>query len=140
MSTNDNTNPKPVSERLKTYRSAMTASGYARTEVVIPQEVKAAAESIAKAEGVKVMDVLSAFTEMGLRTYRAETTPLHTNSAVVPLGGVHESALQLSGALGAAPLFEASAGACGLTSSLNLLPSHADMESPIAAFIRKRKG
>jgi hypothetical protein len=118
--------------RLQAYRRRLNESDLVRAEILLPRSVRDAIQAIAKTEGAKYLETVSALAQMGLETYQGYASTVSPSEG---LAGTH--ALRSCSAL-APQSYAASANfASAVTGSA--LSSAALASSPLARFLKSRK-
>jgi hypothetical protein len=118
--------------RLQAYRRRLNESDLVRAEVLLPRSVRDAVQAIAKAEGVKYLETVSALAQMGLEAYQGYASTLSPSKG---LAGTH--ALRSCSAM-EPQSFAASANFASAV-TVSALSSASLASSPLARFLKSRK-
>jgi hypothetical protein len=117
--------PLSGAHRLQAYRRRLSESEMVRTETLLPKAVSDSAQEIARTEGLKYQETVSALVQMGLEAYQAQTqAPIAPPNLVAQCFGAAVPPAPTPGAL--------------LRSANVTVPASASI-SPLARFLKARK-
>lgn len=125
------------SEKVSAFRSRLQRAGYLRKEVLVTPYTETRAEELAKAHGVRSVDVYSALLEFGLQAYDQEAADCG-RLAVATAQFVSGNGAYGEVAVRQAPSLAYALSNMANSSSLASAPANPGAD-PIATFFQKRK-
>jgi len=118
--------------RLQAYRRRLNESDLVRAEILLPRSVRDAVQAIAKVEGVKYLETVSALAQMGLETYQGYASTLSPTEGLIGTQALRSFQASEQNCFAASMNFASSVTG----SASSCAPS---ASSPLARFLKSRK-